>query len=229
MSSSNSNTTTKQNPSTGVKGGGEIDLEDGTGGVATTGGLVDAAARVIPDATDFGPDFKAQAQARSVQPPAAAAAHRSGKPKPKPAAALKQEEEDSAIRHQKPEPPLFSPHWPASNRTANNDPLPDFKDQVRLVQQPPRVQGSIKHKQDPAVAAKVGNRLPPAPIDGGPAFKDQVRQQQQRHSVDPLQQEGIRNGPRFKDQCANAQNVPTDRQSSPDQDPAEAGPPPGIH
>ena len=33
------------------------------------------------------------------------------------------------------------------------------------------------------------------------------------------EREGIRYGPRFKDQCANAQNVPTDR-GSPDPDPA---------
>ena len=87
MSSSNSNTT-KQNPSTH-----EIDLEEGTGGVATTGGLVDAAPptaaaaaaaagapRVLPNPAplsydDFGPDFKDQV--RSVQPPAAQG---SGKP-----------------------------------------------------------------------------------------------------------------------------------------------------
>jgi len=114
---------------------------------------------------------------------------------------------------------------PSSN---NNNPFndttgPDFKDQVRTVKPPPpQQQGSIKHKQDPAVPSKVGHCPPPAPIDGGPSFKDQVRQQQQRRKVGPLQQEGegIRNGPRFKDQSATTQNVPTDRQSSPDQDPA---------
>jgi len=85
------------------------------------------------------------------------------------------------------------------------------------------VQGSIKLKQDPAVAAKVSKaHHPPAPVDGAPAFKDQVRRQQ-RHSVVPPQQqrEDIRDGPRFKDQCANAQNVPTSRQSP---DPDQASP-----
>ena len=70
---------------------------------------------------------------------------------------------------------------------AARDRGPDYKDQVRAVQPPP--QGSIKLKQDPAVAIKVVDALrPPAPADGGPAFKDQVRQQQRR-SMDPLQQE----------------------------------------
>jgi len=127
--------------------------------------------------------------------------------------------------------PVSSSQSPASNRptTTNIDRLPDFKDQVHTVQ-PSASRGTAKQlKQDPAGAAEVvgdSRRPPPAPMDGGPSFKDQVRQQPQPHSVDPLQQEGegIRYGPRFKDQCANAQNVPTDRQSSPDQDPAEAGP-----
>jgi len=85
-----------------------------------------------------------------------------------------------------PPPPMVS----ASNQpAANNDRLPDFKDQVHNATPPPPAQASGKHqKEEGVVAAKVGHCPPPAPVDGGPAFKDQ---------------------------CANVQKVPTNR-GSPD-------------
>ena len=46
--------------------------------------------------------------------------------------------------------PLSFSHWPESNRPANNDPLPDFKDQVRTVQPPPqRSDGKQQQQEQP--------------------------------------------------------------------------------
>jgi len=98
---SSSSTTTKQNPSTH-----EIDLEGGTGCVPTVGGLVDGAARVLPNpaplsSNAFGPEFKDQV--RTVRP---LVVQGNGKPA---AAAFKQggEEQDNTLAARDRPPPRY--------------------------------------------------------------------------------------------------------------------------
>ena len=98
--------------------------------------------------------------------------------------------------------PLSFSRWPSSNRPANNDPLPDFKDQVRTVQPLPPQQGG-SGKTQPAA---------------GPAFKQEEEDDSSEdgvHQASPqqeLQQEPLAPSPGGNGQegtaIAFAQGIP---------------------